>query len=361
MPIKVTLRVKRSSLPGQEQGHLLRVAKKQRTEIPNIFIKRETLSTESGNKARNVDKDIAAQSGREKNVTDDLRKSSSCTSHSSNTSRNQCISNATGDECADFIVGTSDGTVISRPNRKIPPMKNSSGSECDEHDNLQKKNEFVSLNFEKAEEEEVVPSSSTHDQSSLTKERLANNTWNTKFEQLQAFKNAQGRTNVPQKSGPLGTWGNDQRRKIRPKWDTRFQELKEFAKANGHANVPPNKLGPLGQWVSNQRTQFRLLKHGKASSMTDERIAKLNGINFEFNPLSQPPSWDMRFQELKEFMKVNGHTNVPEKSGSLGDWVSYQRMQFRLSKEGNASSLINERLAKLNRINFQFNIYSKHP
>uniref|UniRef100_A0A7S2UKZ5 Helicase-associated domain-containing protein n=1 Tax=Attheya septentrionalis TaxID=420275 RepID=A0A7S2UKZ5_9STRA len=287
MPIKVTLRVKRSSLPGQEQGHLLRVAKKQRTEIPNIFIKRETLSTESGNKARNVDKDIAAQSGREKNVTDDLRKSSSCTSHSSNTSRNQCISNATGDECADFIVGTSDGTVISRPNRKIPPMKNSSGSECDEHDNLQKKNEFVSLNFEKAEEEEVVPSSSTHDQSSLTKERLANNTWNTKFEQLQAFKNAQGRTNVPQKSGPLGTWGNDQRRKIRPKWDTRFQELKEFKEAHGHTRVN-KRSGQLGLWVSSQRTQFRLFQEGKASTMSDQRLAELNGIDFEFIYYSRP-------------------------------------------------------------------------
>eukprot|EP00978_Attheya_sp_CCMP212_P012768 scaffold31903_cov57-Attheya_sp.AAC.5 len=90
-------RVKQSSLPGQEQGHLLWVAKKQRTKI-----------------------------------------------HSTN--MNQCISKVTGDDCADFIVGTSKGTVVSKLDCKIPPMNNSSGSECDEHDNLQKKNKSVYLN-----------------------------------------------------------------------------------------------------------------------------------------------------------------------------------------------------------------------
>jgi hypothetical protein len=49
MPTEVTYRVKRSSLPGQE-----RVAKKQRTDIPNVFIKRETLNSESDNEERSV-------------------------------------------------------------------------------------------------------------------------------------------------------------------------------------------------------------------------------------------------------------------------------------------------------------------
>jgi hypothetical protein len=39
-------RVKRLSLPGHEQGHL-RIAKKQRTENLNVFIKIETLNQES--------------------------------------------------------------------------------------------------------------------------------------------------------------------------------------------------------------------------------------------------------------------------------------------------------------------------
>eukprot|EP00978_Attheya_sp_CCMP212_P046533 scaffold397165_cov50-Attheya_sp.AAC.2 len=129
MPIKVTLRVKQSPLPGQqEQGHL-RVAKKQRTENTHVFIKSETLNTENNNKARGADKDIADQSGRERNVTDALHESSSCTSLSSNTCTNQFISKVTGNDCADFIVGTGEGTVVSKPDCNIPPTKTCSGSE----------------------------------------------------------------------------------------------------------------------------------------------------------------------------------------------------------------------------------------
>eukprot|EP00978_Attheya_sp_CCMP212_P002339 scaffold4843_cov48-Attheya_sp.AAC.2 len=308
MPIKVTYRVKRSSLPGQEQGHL-RVAKKQRTEIPNVFIK-----TENDNEARSV----GQRSGRERNVKDSLRESSSCTSLSSNTRTNQCISNVTGYDCADLIIGTSEGTVVSKLDRKIPPMKTASESECDERDNLQKKYESVSWNFE---EEDMVPSSSTYGRSSLTKERLINlvsiglshkTKWDTKFEQLQAFKNAYGHTNVTGRSGSLGTW------------------------------------------VAKQRTQFRLIGEGKVSPLTDERLSKLNGITFEFKLRTRTyskASWDTRFQELKEFIKVNGHANVPSRSGSLGIWVSNQRTQFRIFDEGKTSLLTDEQLSKLNGIN----------
>jgi hypothetical protein len=222
------------------------------------------------------------------------------------------------------------------------------------------------------------------------------NVWDTQFEQLQAFKNAHGHTNVPQQSGPLGTWVSKQRTKCRRivegkaspliderlaklnginfefklptktqktiyvSWDVRFQELKEFIKDNGHADVP-KKFGMLGLWVYNQRKQFRLSNARKRSSLSNERLAKLNGINFEFNPLSQPPSWDMRFQELKEFMKVNGHTNVSQNSGALGIWVSNQRVKFRLSREGKASSLMDEQLTKLNGIQFEFQLKKFTP
>eukprot|EP00978_Attheya_sp_CCMP212_P011643 scaffold28847_cov34-Attheya_sp.AAC.1 len=220
------------------------------------------------------------------------------------------------------------------------------------------------------------------------KERL-DIVWDTKFEELQAFKNAHGHMNVPQKSGPLGRWVSEQRRKCRllvegkvsplrderlaklnginfefklsrkhptVLWDTRFQELKEFIKVNnGDANVP-KKFGILGRWVSNQRKQFHRLNASKQSSLSNERLAKLNGINFQFKLQTQPPipSWDVRFQELKEFTKVNGHTNVSKTSGSLGIWVSNQRIRFHLSKEVKASSLMDEQLAKLIGIQFEF-------
>eukprot|EP00978_Attheya_sp_CCMP212_P040816 scaffold226597_cov34-Attheya_sp.AAC.1 len=225
------------------------------------------------------------RSGRERNAKDDLRESSSFTSLSSNTRTNQCISKVAGDDCrSDVVIGTS--------------------------------------------EEDVAPSFSTHGQSSLMKERLAN----------------------------LVSIG------LSPKttWDTKFEELQAFKNKNGHTNVN-TKSGPLGRWIGTQRTEFRLSKEGKASQLTDERRAKLYGIDFQFvlRTLAPKASWDMRFEELKAFKNAHGHTIVLTKSGPLGIWVSTQRRQFHLLNVGGRSYLTNERLAKLNGINFQFNIYSK--
>jgi hypothetical protein len=65
-------------------------------------------------------------------------------------------------------------------------------------------------------------------------------------------------------------------------------------------------------------------------------------------------SWDQRFQELVEFKKSNGHTNVPFKSGQLGNWVSHQRTQYYLSREGKHSRLTSEKREKLESIGLLF-------
>jgi len=74
-------------------------------------------------------------------------------------------------------------------------------------------------------------------------------------------------------------------------WNFRYGQLIEYKEKHGHCNVPqlyePNKkLGTwvhyqrLGMWVGHQRTQYRLLQQGKQSSMTEERIDKLEEIGF---------------------------------------------------------------------------------
>ena len=58
------------------------------------------------------------------------------------------------------------------------------------------------------------------------------------------------------------------------------------------------KSGTLGRWVNKQRTQYRLFKEGIASSMTDERVRKLELIGFQWSVMKrsrnisamQPPS-----------------------------------------------------------------------
>eukprot|EP00978_Attheya_sp_CCMP212_P009606 scaffold22774_cov55-Attheya_sp.AAC.7 len=131
-------------------------------------------------------------------------------------------------------------------------------------------------------------------------------------------------------------------------WAERFKELVDFKKINGHTNVP-QLFGPLGTWVRYQRMQYRFLKEGKHSRLTSDKRDTLESIGFEFKA---PPRWDAQFEELVDFKKINGHTNVPQSSGPLGQWVNTQRRSFCLLKQGKHSPLTSDRREKLESIGF---------
>jgi hypothetical protein len=67
-------------------------------------------------------------------------------------------------------------------------------------------------------------------------------------------------------------------------WEDRLQELAAYKEANGSTNVtqefPSNKQ--LGIWVKNQRTQYRLFKANEKSNMTKARMESLNELDFEW-------------------------------------------------------------------------------
>jgi hypothetical protein len=68
-------------------------------------------------------------------------------------------------------------------------------------------------------------------------------------------------------------------------------------------------------------------------------------------------SWDERFKELVDFKKINGQTNVPHQaSRSLNIWVSTQRTQYRLWKEGKTSQFTSYRQYSLESIGFEFKL-----
>ena len=65
-------------------------------------------------------------------------------------------------------------------------------------------------------------------------------------------------------------------------WMKHFQELKKYAAKEGHCNVPYNysENKQLGMWVNTQRSQKRLLREGKKSTMTEDRKSLLESIGF---------------------------------------------------------------------------------
>ena len=57
-------------------------------------------------------------------------------------------------------------------------------------------------------------------------------------------------------------------------WETRFNELQKYREVHGDCKVPA-KNGQLGNWVAHQRTLYR---RGK---LDDERTRRLDGIHFQ--------------------------------------------------------------------------------
>eukprot|EP00978_Attheya_sp_CCMP212_P011572 scaffold28638_cov38-Attheya_sp.AAC.1 len=146
---------------------------------------------------------------------------------------------------------------------------------------------------------------------------------------------------------------NNKKGRKRQSWDENFKDLVDFKAINGHVNVT-SRSGPLGRWVNNQRSTLRRLKEGKHSILTNDRCTQLESIGFEFKYRLKGPPWDQRFQELVDFKKINGHTNVPRRAGPLGRWVSYKRAQYCLLKEGKHSTMTNDQFEKLESIGFVF-------
>ena len=179
--------------------------------------------------------------------------------------------------------------------------------------------------------------------------------WETRFQELQQYKEARGNCLVPQSwkgNRRLADWVSEQRvannkglldaerfRRLDElgfdwdpnsnHWEKYFRQLVEFKKEHGNTNVPQRsgKYRELGTWVRNQRAAKRYKRPIMA-----ERAKRLDEIGFIWM-LIEPMSWEKMFAALVDFRKMHGHCNVPQKSREyksleqkrLGKWVNSQR------------------------------------
>ena len=151
-------------------------------------------------------------------------------------------------------------------------------------------------------------------------------------------------------------------------WNTRLEELKAYKAIHNTCNVAWKSKGQkgtdpsivtLGKWVSKQRSEYKKFQAGKKSQITEERIAALDAIGFEWAPGAVLVDWDVRLQQLIDYRNENGHTNVPKSYGpnpSLGQWVQTQRVYYKKWKSGKKSHLSEERRQKLEEIGFSWHV-----
>eukprot|EP00551_Chaetoceros_affinis_P014700 CAMPEP_0203693722 /NCGR_PEP_ID=MMETSP0091-20130426/5622_1 /ASSEMBLY_ACC=CAM_ASM_001089 /TAXON_ID=426623 /ORGANISM="Chaetoceros affinis, Strain CCMP159" /LENGTH=162 /DNA_ID=CAMNT_0050564875 /DNA_START=183 /DNA_END=671 /DNA_ORIENTATION=+ len=131
-------------------------------------------------------------------------------------------------------------------------------------------------------------------------------------------------------------------------WNQLYDELKDYKAYNGDCMVPKNyKSNPqLARWVDNQRAQYKQWKKGKITNMTEDRISRLEEIDFVWNVPEF--KWNVRFEELEQFVKINGHCNVPKKGRSpLYSWCMRQKHEYQKMADGEKSTLTESRMKRL--------------
>jgi hypothetical protein len=165
--------------------------------------------------------------------------------------------------------------------------------------------------------------------------------WNTQFDELVAFYEANGRIPPQSTPGGLGTWAITQRQRratmsaerkakldslgwwawsVRAApmlvgWDARFDELVAYHAE--HGRLPPSaEAGGLGQWVDNQR-QAR-------TTMNGERKARLEALEWwVWNPFDD--AWNTQFDQVVAYHAANGILPPFAEPSGLGRWVDRQR------------------------------------
>eukprot|EP00591_Stephanopyxis_turris_P002160 CAMPEP_0195530098 /NCGR_PEP_ID=MMETSP0794_2-20130614/32856_1 /TAXON_ID=515487 /ORGANISM="Stephanopyxis turris, Strain CCMP 815" /LENGTH=292 /DNA_ID=CAMNT_0040661519 /DNA_START=41 /DNA_END=919 /DNA_ORIENTATION=- len=218
--------------------------------------------------------------------------------------------------------------------------------------------------------------------------------WLSRLKELRSYKYKYGNCHVPKdcsENPKLGIWVDNQRQQyrllregrpsyitperirlleslgfswfLRDKWNGRFAELEQYKAVHGNCLVPKEYTAnpQLGTWVNNQRTQYQLLKKGKPSQMTQERVNMLNNIGFIW-ATRDFVDWDIRMEELRAFKAKHGNCLVPQRLSSnrqLGRWVSYQRTQYKLLTEGQVSQLTERHISELDEVGFVWSLRSK--
>ena len=139
------------------------------------------------------------------------------------------------------------------------------------------------------------------------------------------------------------------------KWMESYNDLKKYKHEYGNCIVPRGYVfNPrLAVWVAEQRKQYKLRLDGRNSSITAERIALLEHVDFAWN--AQEAAWERHMADLKAFKEENGdclvpvnHPNYPK----LGLWVKEQRRHFNFLKRGKPSHMTDSRYVELSGLGF---------
>jgi hypothetical protein len=153
----------------------------------------------------------------------------------------------------------------------------------------------------------------------------------------------------------------DIKRKYAYSFEDRMEQLQVYKEQNGGDFTSLPSRSSLGKYVMRLREGYQHKLCGKKSVLTDDRLAELASLGVSMIPSraykresEAYKTWDERFQDLLDYKKIHGHSNVMRLDGALGNWVNDQRTQYKFLKIGKKSSMTMEKIMKLSEIHFDW-------
>ena len=161
---------------------------------------------------------------------------------------------------------------------------------------------------------------------------------------------------------------------LRPRqdfWNHRFEQVQAFVQTHDcfPCDLELDQLDEndqkLWHWCFKQRQQHAIYQRNQQerkqqqqyTSMTPERINRLDSIGFVWN--ENHARWERNYELLREYYNHHYDTLVPEdyvNNPALGRWVGVQRKHYKLYQDGNPRSIMTpERIAKLEALEFSWN------
>ena len=307
------------------------------------------------------------------------------------------------------VAATEPAPVLAEQPRKEVELNESDvhaildGKEDHDHHNLHAKDEYQAMTQQShlLEHSHDVPMPSIQDGHVLELQNAHPNDTHQHQEQAQMHDTEQVMEGQQQEEMPEPPPLRRLTAKVRVQWEERVLELMQFRLRKHHCAVPAKwKPNPdIAAWVWRQRVQYRRYRHGQPSVLTAHRICMLADLGFEFvaldhhgQPIEDADSKhfltaDMsklhnskktskkgsikgtpksRFKEGKwleslakvvKFKEEHGNCNVPRKwkrDPTLGEWVHFQRRQFRLRQLSRRNHMTDERIRKLETVGFEW-------
>mmetsp|Transcript_30720 Transcript_30720/g.59912 ORF Transcript_30720/g.59912 Transcript_30720/m.59912 type:complete len:841 (+) Transcript_30720:52-2574(+) len=151
---------------------------------------------------------------------------------------------------------------------------------------------------------------------------------------------------------------------FKDRWEARLQSLKDYKERHGDFAFRQEEY-KLSRIITKVRVQYKQRQKGIHNGLSDERIAQLEEIGFDFyrgktpEVREQPRPWEERFEQLLQFKEEHGHCIVPQSAGSLGEWVKKQRAGYKLLMAGKPTNLTHEKALRLSSIGFCFDASSR--